>query len=178
MPTTKPKGNMLTAVFRERAAAAHAYDWLEDRGYTAGELNVLMSDQTRSDFGRDRARGRIKPGSMVSEGMAAGGAVGTAVGATLGAVAAIGTSVALPGLGLVVAGPIVAAFAAGGAGAVAGGIIGGLVGLGIPESNAKAYEEALRAGGVVFGVEPHSNEDAKVIKEYLEEHGADNIIYA
>jgi len=179
MSSAKPKGKMLTAVFRDPAMASEAYDWLRERGYTSDELNVLMSDQTRTRFGRgENAERRIKAGNMAGEGMAAGGAVGTAVGATLGAIAAIGTSIALPGLGLVVAGPIVAAFAAGGAGAVAGGIIGGLVGLGIPESNAKAYEEALRNGGVVFGVEPFSKEDANAIREHFEDHGADNIVYA
>ena len=76
------------------------------------------------------------------------------------------------------AGPILAGLAGGGAGAVAGGAIGGLVGLGIPESNAKAYEEALKKGGVVFGVAPHSEEDATTIRTYFEEHKADNIIYA
>jgi hypothetical protein len=115
---------------------------------------------------------------MASEGMAAGGAIGTAVGATLAGIAALGTTIAVPGLGLVLAGPLVAALAGGGAGAVAGGMLGALIGFGIPESNAKAYEEALRRGGVVFGVIPHSAEDAKAIEKYFKEHHADNIVFA
>ena len=170
---------MLTAIFRDHAAAADAFDWLQVHlGYTTDEINVLMSDKTRATFTADRPREKITASSMASEGMAAGGAIGTAVGAALGAIAAIGTTIALPGLGLVIAGPIVAGLAGGGAGAVAGGIVGGLVGLGIPESNVKAYQDALRAGGVAVGVTPHSSDDASEIREYFEEHGAENIVNA
>ena len=174
---TKEKKQLLTAIFRDRASTERAFDWLQDRGYDPDEINVLMSERTRAGYHDGGTEGQIKTGSHASEGMAAGGAVGTAVGATLGAVLAIGTSIAIPGLGLIVAGPIIAALAGGGAGAVAGGAIGGLVGLGIPESNAKAYEEALKKSGVVFGVAPHSSEDAKAIRKYFEEQKADNIVY-
>jgi uncharacterized membrane protein len=77
-----------------------------------------------------------------------------------------------------VAGPLAAAFAGGGAGAVAGGLIGGLVGYGIPESNAKAYEEALRNGGVAIGVIPRDSEDASIIKDEFERLHGENIISA
>lgn len=174
---TKEKEKMLTAIFRDRPSTERAFNWLQHRGYAADEINVLMSDRTRAGYDDKGTEGQIKSGSHVSEGMAAGGAVGTVVGATVGAILAIGTSIAIPGLGLIVAGPIVAGLAGGGAGAVAGGAIGGLVGLGIPESNAKAYEEALKKGGVVFGVAPHSSEDAKAIRKYFEEQKADNIVY-
>jgi hypothetical protein len=110
--------------------------------------------------------------------MAAGGAVGTAVGAGVAALAAIGTSIVIPGLGWVVAGPVFAALAGGGAGAVAGGAVGALIGFGISESNASAYEEALRNGGVVLGVVPRNNDDAKVIQDKFEEQHADNVVYA
>ena len=172
------KEKMLTAIFRDRYATERTFDWLQSRGYDPTEINILMSDRTRATFSDSDVDDQINSGSMATEGVAAGGAIGTAVGATVGAIAAIGTSIAIPGLGLVVAGPIFAALAGGGAGALAGGAIGGLVGLGIPESNAKAYEEALRKGGVVFGVRPHSDEDAKLIKEYFVEQKADNIVYA
>jgi hypothetical protein len=172
------RDKMLTAVFRDRIAATQAYEWLQDRGYHSREINVLMSDSTRAALDANSPESRIKAGSMATEGIAAGGAIGTAVGATLGAIAALGTNVAVPGLGLIIAGPILAGLAGGGAGAVAGGIIGALVGLGIPESNARAYEQALRDGGVVIGVVPRSSEDAKAIRAYFEEQDADNIVSA
>ena len=92
---------------------------------------MLMSEQTRRGYHKHGTEGRIKSGTHATEGVAEGGALGTAIGATVGAILALGTSIAIPGLGLIVAGPIIAAFAGGGAGAVAGGAIGGLVGLAV-----------------------------------------------
>jgi hypothetical protein len=175
---TNAKHKMLTAIFRDRASTERAFNWLLEKGYVPGEINLLMSNGTRKGYHNDGIEGQIKTGSHATEGVAEGGAIGTVVGATVGAILAIGTSIAIPGLGLIVAGPIIAALAGGGAGAVAGGAIGGLVGLGIPESNAKAYEEALKEGGVVFGVSPHSSADAEAIRKYFEEQDADNIVNA
>lgn len=169
---------MITAIFRDRYDAIEAFDWLRVQGYTQDEISVLMSDQTRLSYNDDVKEGKIERGSKLAAGAATGGAIGTAVGAGLAALAAIGTSLVLPGLGLVIAGPLAAAFAGGGAGAVAGGLIGGLVGYGIPESNAKAYEEALREGGVAIGVIPRNSEEAAGIKNRFEALRGDNIISA
>ena len=171
------KESMLTAVFRDRADATEVFEWLREEGFATNEISVLMSDRTRKLFD-EHEEGRIASGTHAAEGMATGGAIGTAVGATIGAIVAIGTSIAIPGLGLVVAGPIVAALAGGGAGAVAGGALGGLVGLGIPESNVHAYEQALREGGVVIGVRPRNSDEASKIRACFEEHHADNIVTA
>jgi len=172
------KEKMVTGVFRDRVDSQNVYEWLRNRGYTAQEINVMMSESTRSTYmAADEKEGRLRSGSAAAEGVGVGGAIGTAVGATLAAVLAIGTSLAIPGLGLIIAGPLAAAFAGGGAGAVTGGIIGGLVGLGIPEPNARAYQEALREGGVVIGVTPHNSEEVNVIKQYFEDQHGDNICY-
>jgi len=172
------KEKMLTATFQNRSSANRTFTWLQNRGYSSNEINVLMSDKTRATLDDDDdGPNEFAAGNMATEGVAAGGAVGTAVGASIAAILAIGTAVAIPGVGWV-AGPIIAALAGGGAGAVAGGTVGGLIGLGITESNAKAYEEALRSGGIVLGVVPRSNEDAKQIQKYFEEQKADNIVYA
>jgi hypothetical protein len=170
------KKRMVTAVFRDRTQANRVYTWLRDRGYTADEINVLMSDQTRAAYDTADEEEIVSSGTHAAEGMATGGAIGTAVGATLAAIAAIGTSVMVPGLGIVVAGPILAAFAGAGAGAVAGGLIGGLIGLGIPESNARAYEEALRDGGVVVGVHPHAGDGIDTIRDHFEKHHGENVV--
>jgi hypothetical protein len=168
---------MLTAIFRDRRSTERTFSWLLDRGYVPDEISLLMSEHTRKGYHDHGTEGQIKSGTHAAEGMAEGGAIGTAIGATVGAILAIGTSIAIPGLGLIVAGPILAAIAGGGVGAMAGGAIGGLAGLGFPEANAKAYEEALKKGGVVFGVVPHSDVDAKAIRKCFEEQKADNIVY-
>jgi hypothetical protein len=170
------KQKMVTAVFRDRHDANAAWKWLTARGYAPSEINMLMSESTKTQYYSHADDEEISASTHALEGVATGGAIGTAVGATAAAIAAIGTSLVIPGLGLVVAGPIAAALAGGGAGAVAGGVIGGLVGLGIPESNAHAYEEALREGGVAIGVAPRNAQDASAIKKKFEEFRGDNII--
>jgi hypothetical protein len=90
--------------------------------------------------------------------------IGGSLGAIIGGIAALGTNLVLPGLGLVVWGPIAAGLAGLGAGGATGGLIGALVGAGIPEERAKYYEEGVRNGGTMLGVRPRSNEDA----DYLE----------
>lgn len=170
------KQPMITAVFRDRLNANAAWNWLTARGYDANEINMLMSENTKAKY-YDRAENDdISASTHAAEGVATGGAIGTAVGATAAAIAAIGTSLLIPGLGLIIAGPLAAAFAGAGAGAVTGGVIGGLIGLGIPESNARAYEEALRDGGIVVGVVPHNGRDATAIKKKFEEFKGENIV--
>jgi hypothetical protein len=171
------KQKMVTAVFRDRANAQLVYDELVSRGYTPKEINVLMSDATRASYFAGKHE-TLRPNTAVAEGMAAGGAIGTAVGATLAAVLAVGAgvmSLAVPGLPLVIAGPIVAALAGAGAGAVTGGLLGALIGLGIPEANAKAYEAALREGGVIIGVTPHTDEEYGQITKLFEQHHGESV---
>ena len=172
------KSKMVTAVFRGRTNAQAAYDMLRNHGFPDEDINVLMSDKTRAEYlaARTDGAGRLQAGTMAVEGMGVGGAIGTAVGASVAAIAAIGTLALIPGVGWV-AGPIAAAFAGGGAGAVAGGVIGALVGMGIPEDNAEAYHEALRAGGVVLGVVPRSDEDAEKIEQEFKNLQGEDVCY-
>ncbi len=170
---------MVTAVFRDPVNAQRAHDALRRRGYTDTEINVLMSDKTRSTYFSGAEPGSIKAGTMATEGMGVGGAIGTAVGATIAALLAIGTVITVPltgGASLLVAGPLAAALAGGGAGAVTGGVLGALIGAGIPEENANAYHEALREGGVVIGVVPHSD-DAKAIEKEFRDLKGDDVCY-
>ena len=168
---------MAMGVFRDRYDADRAFDFLHGLGYLDSEIDVLMSDKTRTTFYPGKEGEKHNAGSLATEGMGVGGAIGTAVGATIAAVAAIGTTIALPGLGLLVAGPIAAALAGGGAGAVTGGLIGALVGAGMTEQNAQAYEEALRNGGIVIGVTPHNSEDASAIQTKFKEFNGENVCY-
>ena len=185
--TTEKDSRMVSAVFKDRLDAERAFDYLYRKGYVDTEINVLMSENTRSSFyGLDRdasketsdeAREADEPATMATEGMGVGGAIGTAVGATLAAVAAIGTTLAIPPLGLIVAGPVAAALAGGGAGAVTGGLIGALVGTGMTEPNARTYADALRTGGVVIGVVPHTADDAAEIETTFRELNGGNVCY-
>ena len=112
----------------------------------------MMSDETRKRYFSDEKATDSELGNKAMESAGVGGAIGVTAGAILAALAAIGTSIAIPGLGLVIAGPIAAALAGAGAGGLTGGIIGALIGWGIPKERAKLYESDLKNGGIVLGV--------------------------
>ena len=169
---------MVTAVFRDRLDAEQALDFLHSKGYDRNSINVLMSDKTAPLGGPNAEHAKQTTGSLATEGMGVGGAIGTAVGAAIAAIAAIGSSIVIPGLGgLIVAGPLAAAFAGGGAGAVTGGLLGALIGAGIPEQNAEAFQEALRTGGVVIGVHPRSDDDSSAIQDRFRNLRGENVYY-
>ena len=156
--TSTGRSGMVTGMFRNREDAERAYGSMTSRGYSNDDVNVMMSDKTRDDWFADNPDTEL--GSKAMEGAGAGSAIGGTLGAIIGGIAAIGTSVLIPGLGLVVAGPLAAALAGAGAGGLTGGLVGALVGSGIPEERAKLYEEGINEGGVVMGVNPRSDEDA------------------
>ena len=160
--TARQRNKMVTGLFRDRESAEGAYRSLSERGYGKDDVNLLMSEDTRKKYFDDKD---TELGTKAWEGAGKGAAIGGGVGATLAAIAAIGTTLALPGLGLLIAGPIAAGLAGGGAGALTGGLIGGLVGHGIPEEEAKAYEQGIRDGGIVMGVNPRSDEDADYFEQ-------------
>jgi len=149
---------MLTGLFADRDAAERAYQALRSRGYTEADVNLLMSDETRRQlFGAPAPATEL--GHKALEGAGVGAGVGVMAGGVLGALVAAAT-VAIPGAGLVIVGPLAAALAGAGVGGAAGGVIGALVGAGIPEEQAKKYESELRTGGILMGVAPRSPEDA------------------
>jgi len=162
---------MVTGLFRDRESAERAYGSLTNRGYGKDDVNLIMSDDTRKKhFTVDDRETEL--GNKALEGAGTGAAIGGAVGATLAAIAAIGTTLALPGLGLLVAGPLAAGIAGAGAGGAAGGLIGGLVGAGIPEERVKKYEEGIKNGGIMMGVKPRNEADAEYFEEdWKKNHG-------
>lgn len=154
----KSENQYLTGMFRDREGTEKAYTSLRNRGYSEDEIDVLMSDQTRDKHYKNGVETEL--GNKALEGTGTGAAIGGTLGAIIAGIAAIGTNLFLPGLGLVVWGPLAAALAGAGAGGATGGLVGALIGAGIPEERAKEYETGLREGGTVVGVKPRSAEDA------------------
>ena len=148
---------LATRLFTNRTSAEQEYEALVARGYSAKDVNVVMTEEGRKRHFGDGAL-KTELGNKALEGAGVGGGIGAVAGGTLAAIA-VAATVALPGVGLIVAGPIAAALAGAGAGAVAGGAIGALVGSGIPEERVKEYESGLKDGGIVMGVEPRTPED-------------------
>ena len=168
------EGGTTSGIFRDRSSAEKAYQAMHDRGYQKDDVHVMMSDETRDrHFGEDTTHTEL--GDKAMEGAGVGSAIGGTAGAIIGAIAAIGTSVALPGLGLIIAGPLAAALAGAGAGGLTGGLVGALVGSGIPEEHATEYEEGIKNGGIVMGVKPRNAEDAKYFEEQFKTNDADKV---
>ena len=151
---------MLTGLFRDRDSAERAYQSISERGYTRDDVNLVMSDETRKRHFDGTAGRETELGTKAAEGAGIGGAIGGSLGAIAAAIAAVGTTIALPGLGLVIAGPLAAAIAGAGAGAATGGIVGALIGWGIPEERVKHYDQGIREGGILMAVRPRNEEDA------------------
>jgi len=161
---TKTSGpTLVTGLFNDRPSAERAYNSVTGRGYSKDDVNLVMSNETRKRHFTD-AGTETELGTKAAKGAGVGGAIGGAVGAIAAIVAAAGAAVVIPGLGLVVAGPIAAALTGGGAGAATGGIIGALVGAGIPEERVKHYEGGIKKGGILMGVKARNAADA----EYFE----------
>ena len=89
---------------------------------------------------------------------------GSAVGATLATIVAVGTTLLLPGLGLVITGPLAAGIAGAGAGGVTAGLVGALIRWGIPEDRAKKLEQEIADDGILIGVKPRTDGDARVFE--------------
>ena len=150
---------LMTGLFPDRESAERGYGSLSERGYSKDDINVVMSEDTKKrHFAATGAETEL--GTKAAEGAGVGGAIGGTLGAIAAAIAAVGTTIALPGLGLVIAGPLAAAIAGAGAGAATGGIVGALVGWGMPEERVKRYDEGIRNGGILMGVRPRNDEDA------------------
>ena len=183
MGTEYPRGtwareHMVTGMYGTPDAAGRAYNDLTTRhGYASDDISVVMSDDTRRKyFGNVKPGTEFKEGTKAAEGAGIGGGIGIGVGAALGALVAAASSVAIPGLGLVVAGPIAGAIAGAGAGGATGTILGALIGAGIPEERAVEYERGIREGGIVLGTRARDEKHAAELERDFSDYGARNIL--
>jgi hypothetical protein len=153
-----PIPETVTAVFKTKEGAEKGYEELILRGYHPDEITVIISDETKNlHFSPESTA--LDTGNKTLEKAGLGSAIGGTAGAVVGAIAALGTAVIIPGLGLAVAGPILASLTGAGAGGLAGGIIGALVGSGVSRQHAEHYEKSLKDGGIIVGFKPKTVED-------------------
>jgi hypothetical protein len=178
---TTGRSRTVRGLFRDRESAERAYGSLSTRGYSNDDIDLLMTDETRSKYfagdkdnaGRKDGTGDL--GDKAWEDAGKGAAIGSGVGATIAAIAAIGTTLAIPGLNLLVAGPIAAALAGAGAGGLTGGLIGALVGHGVDKEHAEHYDRGVREGGIVMGVNARSDEDADYFENEFRTHRGEHV---
>ncbi|WP_291981266.1 CsbD family protein [Luteitalea sp.] len=171
-------GRLVTGLYRTPDEASRAYADLTSRhGYASDDIDVLMSDETRTkQFAGAEAGKEFESGTKAAEGAGIGGATGLGVGAAVGALVAAASAVAIPGLGLVVAGPIAGALAGAGAGGAAGSLLGALIGAGIPEERAKVYDQGIRDGGIVLGTRARDEAHAEALERDFTTYGGRDIL--
>lgn len=177
-PTHPPYNTManrsnVSGIYTDRESADRAYQAIRDRGYTDNDINVMMSDDTRTRFYGDNPADDTA-GSKALEGAGAGAGVGGTIGGILGAIVGVGSNVILPGIGLI-AGPLAGALAGAGAGGAAGSLVGALVGAGIPEEHAKTYETGIKDGGIFVGVNPKHDDDATYFEDTFRTSGGRDV---
>ena len=139
----------------------------------SSDISLLMPD-SGPNSGDTPELGAVKA-TKAPEGATTGAVSGGAIGGTVGLLAGIG-ALAIPGLGpFIAAGPIMAALSGAAAGATAGGVVGGLVGIGIPEYEAKAYEDRIKKGGYLVAVSVENSKKGDVVREILKRNGLEDI---
>ena len=145
---------------------------LKTASFSSNEISVLFPDRgTTFDFAHEKSR-------KAQEGAVTGAGTGGVIGGALGWIVGIG-ALAIPGVGpFIAAGPIVAALSGAAVGATMGGIAGGLIGLGIPEVEAKRYEDKVKAGNTLISVHTEDAGDIARAKDIFEQVGAQDICTA
>lgn len=169
---------LVLGMFPDTGAVEDVVDELQDEGFDPKEFSIVMRDKEQGErLAKDT--GTNVAGAAVS-GATAGGIIGGLAGLLIG----IG-AIAIPGLGaLLIGGPLAAALGLTGAaastvsgavtGALAGGLVGGLMGLGVPEEDARYYEDRIREGAILLAV-PVSPGREDDVREILEDNGVDQL---
>lgn len=158
----------VTATFKTRASAEEAVNSLIDGGFFQEDISMLVTDTTRgTSF-------KIKEGTKSSEYEALGAEAGGAFGA-ITALLISASVIPSGGLSLVAIGPIAATLAGLGVGGLAGGIVGGLVGAGVPEHEAKVFEDEVKGGSILLAVSVDNSDERKVAERILKKTEATKV---
>jgi hypothetical protein len=76
---------------------------IQSRGYSEKEINLMMPDETRERYSSEEEATDLEPGNKALESAGVGGVTAVEI---LASVEDIGTSIAIPGLGIFIAGPM------------------------------------------------------------------------
>lgn len=137
------------------------------------QVDRLTAPETK-DMSSGRAEDVAPKNTKITQGAGTGASIGAALGGSLGWFATL-TGIALPGLGaFLIAGPLIGILAGG----AAGGAVGTLVGLGIPEDEAKLYEDRLRNGRLLVTIHADSLAEADRARNVFRQTGASDVASA
>ena len=161
----KNTGNTVVGLFEDQPTAEAAIQRLTAAGFREQQIGVAVRDREQQ---KEITEGT---GTQAAEGAKTGAVSGGVVGGVVGLLAGVGALV-IPGVGPIIAGGALASTLAGaGIGAAAGGLVGALVGMGIPEENARHFEQGFQQGRILLTVD--AGERFSEALEVLEDSGAD-----
>jgi len=139
---------VIVCVFYDPEAARDAMNELQSAGFAGGDVSMLSPEERKDDKG---ARAR--------EGAATGAVAGGLFGGLAGWLVGLG-SLAIPGVGpFVAAGALAAAIGGAALGAGLGAIARALVRMGVPEKEARYYEQEVRNGRTLLAVRGKERND-------------------
>lgn len=138
----------IARMFDTVSAAEAAVRDLEGAGFSESEISIIRGRSTAGSGTTTADDGA----SDAPDAAGTGATIGAVAGGTAGLLAALGT-IAIPGIGpIVAAGWLVATLTGAGAVALAGGLIGALVQSGVGEQDAAVYAEGVERGASLITV--------------------------
>ncbi|MDY6784457.1 MAG: general stress protein [Cyanobacteriota bacterium] len=157
-------------VFATRQEAESALTHLRDTGFNMDKISVIAKDAGSGET-VGGASATKSAGEQAAGGAKAGATAGAATGGVMGLIGGLGV-LAIPGVGPAAEVGVVLAntLVGGGFGAAGGGLLGALVGWGIPEDQAKIYDERLKAGEYVVIAEG-TDAEIKTAETILNQRG-------
>ncbi|MGB3548579.1 MAG: DUF2382 domain-containing protein [Saprospiraceae bacterium] len=176
--TSANRYRRVVGVFRTRADAERAIDDLKAAGVDMERVSVVARDADEVSGVETGLDTEEDTGNHADDGAKTGALTGGAIGGIGGLLVGLG-ALAIPGVGpILLAGAEATAIAttlAGGAiGAAAGGLLGALVGLGIPEEDARVYNDRVEAGHYLVMINGPSV-DADRAETLLRRHNAEEV---
>lgn len=152
--------HILLGIFRKQEDADSALVELGDSGFVTDEISVVAREDKMKKY---RSKG------IGGEAIATGGILGGLAGLLIAT-----APVVIPGVGILVAGPLVALSGLA-LGALTGGLIGALVDAGLSESQARSYENRIQQGEVLLGIQVDDTNETKA-RDILEKHHAEELV--
>ncbi len=138
-------------VFNSIDAAREAVNGLTAAGFTAADITVVCSDETKEryfkEFEHQEPAGTFTPTATIA---------GGTIGAVVGGLAVVASAIATGSMALWAAGPISAW-----AGGVAGGLVGAMMTRGVEKELANFYQQAVMNGQILVAAEDHTADSEK-----------------
>ena len=162
----------VTGIFSSREAAAQGIERLRGIAVRDDAINVLAPGMSERHIAGVPADEGEQTGTGTAIGAVVGGATGASIGLPIGAAIA---SMAIPGIGPIIAAGAIGAALFGAGGAAVGHRLEENLTYGISRDEFLVYEEALRLGKIVLIVQVADDDETEGVRDALKAAGAEDI---